>query len=398
MDRPTELAPLADQERHTTLDVLRGVALFGVLWVNLQTSFRLSLFEHLFTFHTHGGWVNEWIDLVTAWLIEFKAFTVFSFLFGVGACIQAERTASRGISASRFMLRRFAVLLGIGLGHMFLVWNGDILCLYAICGILLIPLIRLPSAALVALGLAAISLTFLPISSALIPSAEAMRTQAAASTPVYAHGTYHQIFVVSWTETWYFIVPLLISALPKTFGLMLLGIASWRSGILKQPARHRRLLAGIFGCFTAVGALATSMIFWSASTGRALPVPPALVDAFSYVPLALGLTAGLVLWLNWSSAGPIAHLFAAAGQMALTNYLMQSLVFSLVFYGFGLGLFGRLSPASAGLIGIGVFALQLVASRTWLRHYRFGPMEWLWRSFTYRQAQPMRRTVPSRRL
>jgi uncharacterized protein len=388
---PPDLAPLPDGERHTTLDVLRGVALFGVLWVNLLADFRVSLFTHALTFHTHPGWLNEWIDLLTAWLIEFKAITVFSFLFGVGIGVQAERTASRGGVTSRFLLRRFAVLLGLGLCHMFLIWDGDILCLYAICGILMIPMVRLPAGLLVVLGTAAVVLTFAPFTGVLIPSEEAMRKHAAIASRIYAQGTFGQIFELRWREIWSFIVPLLINTFPKTLGLMMLGIAAWRSEVLKKTAQHRVFLATSFVGLTALGATATTLIFISAASQKAAPLPSMLLEVLSYVPLGLGMTAGLAFWLSWLRTGRMVRLFAAAGQMALTHYLTQSILFSLVFYGFGLGLFGKLAPAPTAVMAIAVFAVQLVLSRAWLQHYRFGPAEWLWRSLTYGRFQPMKR-------
>jgi hypothetical protein len=219
------VTPTPEDERLAVLDVLRGVALFGVLWVNLLTEFRISLFEHLFTFHTHSGRMNEWIDLVTAWLVEFKAFTVFSFLFGVGIGIQTERVTSRGTGAPGFLLRRFAILFVIGILHMFLIWNGDILCLYAICGWLVIPVLRLPTWLLIGLGLTTITISFAPCFGAFVPSEQIMRAHAAASTPIYATGSFTDILALRWKETWSFMIPLLLNALPKTCGLMLLGVA-----------------------------------------------------------------------------------------------------------------------------------------------------------------------------
>ncbi|MEO5915140.1 MAG: DUF418 domain-containing protein [Luteolibacter sp.] len=384
-------APVPENERQAALDVLRGVALFGVLWVNLLTEFRLSLFEHLFTFHTHPGIVNEWIDLVTTWLVEYKAFTVFSFLFGVGIGIQTERKTLRGARGSGFLLRRFAILFIIGIVHMFLIWNGDILCLYAICGLLIIPFLRLPTWLLVCLGVAAISFNFTPLFGAFLPSEKMMRVHAASATPIYASGSFTEILDLRRSEAWSFMIPLLTHALPKTFGLMLLGMATWRAGILKRPAAHRRFLAIFFVVATLVGASATSFIFWSAIVGKELPAP-VLVDALSYIPLALGLASGLTLWLSYPRTGCFIDLLAAAGRMALTNYLVQSIVFSLIFYGYGLQLFGKLSPAPTAIIGVAVFSFQLVVSITWLRCFHFGPPEWLWRSLTYESWQRMRRT------
>jgi uncharacterized protein len=140
-----------------------------------------------------------------------------------------------------------------------------------------------------------------------------------------------------------------------------------------------------------VGGAATLLSVYAASTGRPAGLPPALVEAASSTPLALAYGAGLLLVLRSPAATRLAAPFAAVGQMALTNYLTQSLVLSLLFYGYGLGLYGRLGSMSTAGVGLAVYAGQVVFSRTWLRRYRFGPVEWLWRSLTYGRGQPMRR-------
>jgi uncharacterized protein len=121
------------------------------------------------------------------------------------------------------------------------------------------------------------------------------------------------------------------------------------------------------------------------------PLPPALLDASSSAPLALSYAAGLLLALRSPAATRAGAPFAAAGQMALTNYLAQSVVLSLLFYGYGLGLYGRLGSAAGAGIGLALYAAQVAFSCAWLRRYRFGPVEWLWRSLTYGRAQPMDR-------
>src|SRR5881394_3961022 len=124
--------PLTQTERYTAQDAIRGVSLFGVLLVNLLTLFRVSLFQHILTFHTHPGWANHLVDELVSGLVEFKAFTLFSLMFGVGVGIQAERAVTRGVKLQRFLARRFLVLLVLGLCHLWLIWNGDILTLYAV--------------------------------------------------------------------------------------------------------------------------------------------------------------------------------------------------------------------------------------------------------------------------
>jgi uncharacterized protein len=140
-----------------------------------------------------------------------------------------------------------------------------------------------------------------------------------------------------------------------------------------------------------VGASASALKVYEASTGRETGAPSALVEACSSVPLALAYTAGLLLALRSPAAARAARPFAAVGQMALTNYLGQSVALSLLFYGYGLGLTGRLGSAAAVGVGLAVYAAQVVVSVWWLRRYRFGPAEWLWRSLTYGRRQPMRR-------
>ena len=123
----------------------------------------------------------------------------------------------------------------------------------------------------------------------------------------------------------------------------------------------------------------------------ATPLPSGLVHAASSAPLALGFAAGLLLALRSSAATRAAAPFAATGQMALTNYLAQSVVLSLLFYGYGLGFYGRLGSAAAAGIGLSLYACQVGFSRAWLRRYRFGPVEWVWRSLTYGRGHPMHR-------
>jgi uncharacterized protein len=390
------MLPVTPAERHVALDVLRGAALLGVLLVNLHSGFRVSLFQHILSFHTHAGWANHATDILLAWLVEFKAFTLFSFLFGVGVGAQAERAASHELSAVRFLARRFAILLLIGLCHMLLVWNGDILTLYGVCGLLLIPFVAMSAKRLAFLGLTVIALSpFLPFFNSVFPSETAMRAHAAIATRVYASGSLGEIQALRFSEAGHFIAPLLISSLPRTFGLMLVGIAVSHSGVLRQLAEQRKLLRRILIVGGSLGALTTTLQVWSKETSKSPPDAFGWLYPYSTVLLAFAYTAGLLLWLScWPprNARRLTALFAAAGRMALSNYLVQSVIFSLLFYGFGFGLFGRLGSATAALLGLAIFAAQLVASAWWLGHFHFGPAEWLWRSLTYGRWQPLRRT------
>lgn len=379
--------PLRQQDRYASLDILRGLALFGVLQVNLLTFFSVSLFHHILVFHSHQGWVNHTVDVLVAALLEFKAFDLFSFLFGVGIAVQAKRAAGRSIGVAHFFVRRFLVLLAMGAIHLFFISNVDILVLYAVCGLLLIPTLRFPTLALGVLSFSAIVLPcFIPIGLP-FPEEEFVRAHATRATRIYSEGGFVKIFLFRAQETWHLILPLLVGVFPKTVGLMLLGITSWRSGLLRNPQLHRRLLLSVLLIGGAVGGTLTTLRVMTYSTGTETEIPSIVSDLGSHIPLALAYAAALLMWLKNSRLSLLLKSFAAAGQMALTNYLTQSLVLAFVFYGYGFGKFGQLGPADAALAGIAIYASQLIFSTLWLRTYKFGPVEWLWRSLTYGQRQ-----------
>jgi uncharacterized protein len=149
-------APIEESERYTSLDLVRGVALFGVLIVNLLYFFRVPLFAHILQFHSHPGQINHAIDLLVGEFVEFKAFGLFALTFGIGVAIQAERAKLRGIVFELFLFKRFLILLIFGMAHMVLVSNVDILTLYAVCALLMIVTLRLPAPVLGLSGLALI--------------------------------------------------------------------------------------------------------------------------------------------------------------------------------------------------------------------------------------------------
>jgi uncharacterized protein len=304
--------------------------------------------------------------------------------------VQAERAGLRGVGVDRFLLRRFLILLIFGLCHLLLISNVDILTLYAVCGLVLVPLLRLPAGILALAGLAAIYVPPALPRGPVIPAASVLQAHAAAATRVYSQGSFGEILAFRWRETQELIAPLLIGSAQKTLGLMLLGVALWRFGVIRKPQAYRTALRAVCLGAGTIGLINTTAAVLSESTGREIQVPWQVQALGSNVPLALAYAAALLAWRPSESSRAITGPVAAAGRMALTNYLSQSLVFALLFYGFGLGLFGRLAPAAAAGLGMALYVGQLAFSRWWLSRYCFGPFEWLWRSMTYGRAQPMR--------
>lgn len=358
------MKPVSSRERVVEIDTLRGVALGGVLLVNLLTGFRVPLSAHILGQDAPLGPAGSVLLSLVEALIEFKAFTLFSFLFGVGVAIQSERAGHK--QPTWFLLRRFGALLAIGVVHLALVWNGDILALYGVCGLLLVPLLRLPALALAGLGLVLIGGQYLVPLPVPFPDNATLHELASAAIYTYRSGGWPDLFAFRWRETQLLILPLLLLSLPRTLGLILWGVAAWRGGLFEN---NKRLLVwvllfgasfGIMGMVLRNGQIAT-------------------------IPLAFAYAAALFLWK------PRAPGLAALGRTALTNYLAQSIVFGFVFYGYGLALFSALGVGVTMVGGTLLYCAQAAFSLWWLRRFHFGPFEWLWRSISYLQWQPFLR-------
>jgi uncharacterized protein len=364
--------------RVDAIDILRGVALFGVLTVNLVTEFRVSIFAQFTAASAEPGPVDRIVMGFVRYGLELKAFALFSFLFGVGLAMQFER-----LSGTRrplyWLTRRLLVLLAFGLVHLLLIWNGDILTEYALAGLIVLPLLYtsrqalvLAAAALFALYLA---LPALPLGLAWPDPAWIGRHVEQANQLLRA-GSWLQVTRFSLREL-PFLLPLHVYIFPRTLGLFVLGMLAWRCGIVSSAAEHRASIVGL-GCLLAALGIALGL-----TDARGL-------SSLAPVCLALAFAAAILYAVAFTSARALLRSFSPIGRMAFTNYIGQSLVFGWLFFGYGLGQFGLLRPAPVFALGIAVYLLQMRLSAFWLRHYRFGPIEWLWRTLMYGVRQTMK--------
>jgi uncharacterized protein len=396
MSTPSEpdqgaLLPVGGVERIDAIDITRGIALFGVLMMNLLIVFRVPLLEASVKFHTHPGGLNHFVDWFFELLVAGKAFTTFSLLFGVGLAMQAERAERRGRRALAFLARRLLVLLGLGLFHMLAIWNGDILTLYAVAGLLALPFVRRSPRTTLIAALIIAALLSLPIGHARPPRPDDEMAQSIADARrIYGHGSFAEIAVFRVREVVHLMSRIYLGLVPRTLAVFLIGIFAFRRGIFQRPAEHRTLLQVTAAAGLAVGGASSVVQALDGASVISLGRFMRPIGSLTMVPFTLGYVACLLLllerltlrrWLAW---------FAPAGRMALTNYLTQSVVLGFVFYSYGLGLFGQLGSAAAAPIGFALYAAQIALSAFWLRRYRFGPAEWLWRSLTYGARQPMR--------
>jgi uncharacterized protein len=384
-----ESAPIDPQMRIDTIDVLRGIALFGVMAINVVTIFRVSIFERFVPFRPTASPIDSAVETILMLAVDLKALALFSLLFGAGLAIQFERLASSERRTS-LLVRRLAVLLAFGLIHLCLIWNGDILTEYALAGLIVLPFLFGPRwllavAALASLGLYLAMQAFPP--PGLWPGTAAMGQDVAEAHRIYATGGFLDVLAFRLRE-----IPLLASLhgyiFPRTIGLFLLGAFAWRTGILRNP-RHRLLFSIAAACIGLGAALILSHAGRFAGGGRI----GALTEPLGTILLALGYGAAIIGIANLAIGKRLLGWAAPLGRMAFTNYLAQSVIFGWIFYGYGLGLFGQLGVTSALAIGIAVYVAEVLFSAWWLKRYRYGPVEWLWRTLMYGTAQPMRQTA-----
>lgn len=379
--------PINPSDRIATLDILRGIALFIVLAVNTTTEFRVSIFEQ-FLPGTHASGSADWISEAAILALHTKGFILFSFLFGVGLAIQFERLAGNERRLA-LMVRRLAILLAIGVVHLFLIWNGDILTEYAIIGFAVLPFLYGPRwllavAAVLPLGLY-IAMPSLPPVTA-FPDQGCIAHHIEAAQQAYGGGSFMEILVFRIDEVRY-IAPLHVYVMPRTFGLFLFGAWVWRTGFFraKAPANlvivAARLLLAI-GAWMTLAAANGSAFGWHLDWRGS-----AILRALAQLVLAAGYGVAIAVLADHDGTRKLVGWAGPLGRMAFTNYLVQSIVLSFVFCGFGLALFGRLSFEQALVIAVLVYTAQAAFSAWWLRRFRFGPVEWLWRSLMYGERQ-----------
>lgn len=392
--------PVAGNDRIATLDVLRGFALLGILLMNME-AFSGPPDLSFTGIDAHWQGLDRWADAFVYVFVQGKFFTLFSLLFGAGFAVMAQRADAAGRPFTGFYLRRSLALLGIGLLHAVLLWSGDILVAYALLSFLLLALRPVPQGWLPVLGIgtylaAAAFMLFLGVIISLLP-AEAMDQQASlaqasieAQRQVYGHGSYGQALLQRLRDAGVALGALVVVG-PQVLGMFLLGSWFARSGAIARPGERRQLFALLRWLAWPLG-----LVVMLLSAAWLPYVAPGRFDLPSASVYALNAIAGLLMCLGYLAWGVRwshrLHWLAPAGRMALSNYLGQSLVCTLVFYGYGLGWFEQMGRAWQLLFALALFALQVAFSALWLRYFRFGPVEWLWRAATYLQVPPLRRS------
>jgi uncharacterized protein len=399
--------PVSASERVQLMDVLRGVALFGVFLVNF-TSFAatniMATDQQLLSLPTAA------IDLtlydIIEWLFVDKANTLFAFLFGLGFYLQMRRLEARGVDFARVYARRLAVLLLLGTLHMFFVWTWDILHLYALAGFVLLAMRELSNRDLVVLGLifGLFGRTLQQFLAGFVGiGGSTVETNDTASVLVRQHisqsGDYLALVknFFEWTMFDYLTSGLILGWLMYALGRFLIGAWVGRHGWIALSREFlpgwRRLARWSLPLGLIVEGIATLL-----AESPLLPdwehreFDAQAVHLLAVPVLATGYVSALVSLFHRPWGLRLLAPFAWSGRMALTNYLAQSVVYGFVLFGIGpgLALAGRIGTLQLLAIVIAVYAAQMAFSRWWLARFAYGPAEWVWRTLTYGKAPSMR--------
>ncbi|WP_053220387.1 DUF418 domain-containing protein [Virgibacillus senegalensis] len=390
--------PLHDKDRLAWIDAARGFAILGIFMVNVP-AFNAPFF-------LYGGaeeyWDNE-VDHIVQTGIEilFQAsfYTLFSFLFGFGMQTMYERLQAKKFNPVHVLVRRLVVLICFGLVHAFLIWHGDILLSYGIIGFLLFAFYRRKNQTLLrwSLGLLFIPTGFLTMISFMarkflseVSTGDGQRITAAMAN--YGEGSLMDIWrqnAVDWLYTNGGIAYLFLTC--SLLPMFLLGMYIARKRWLHDIERYRPvlvrlwILTGVVFVLLKAGPYVFGNPLWLSEAKRTIG---GSASALFYV-------LSVTLAFRYKSGRKLFSPLTLVGRMSLTNYLTQSLICFFLFYNTGIGLYGSVRPIYSVVFVLVIFILQILFSNWWFKRFRFGPAEWVWRSLTYEEKQPLKKRSKS---
>jgi uncharacterized protein len=374
--------PISEKERINSIDAMRGFAILGIFLTNMLAFHSPMLYvnPYIWWSSTTDQTIYSYIDF----FVQASFYPLFAILFGFGLMIMRERSLARGIAFTPIALRRLTILLLIGCIHAFLIWHGDILINYAIFGLIALLFFWMSGKALLFTGI----LTYLVpnILFGLVLFLVTLDTptndyyhhdEAISSVESYQHGTFFEITAqrfYDWSQVNSIENSILLFF--TIFPFLLIGAGIAKLNLIRNKMKNKKPLMAMLLIFLIIGSLLKILPF-------------AVRNLFSeYIqdifggPL-LAVSYALLIMLIMEKYSTRLSLFQAVGKLALTNYLFQSIVATLIFYNYGLGLYSKISVGTGTLLAITIFLVQAYISTIWVRNYQFGPVEWIWRSFSY---------------
>lgn len=401
----TKVSPVERSDRIVSIDVLRGIAVLGILIMNIQSfSMPMAAYINPAAYGDLTG-INKWVWIISHILASEKFMSLFSLLFGAGIMIFTENAELKGKNDASLHYRRMGWLLLFGLAHGYLIWYGDILITYSLCGMLLYVFRKMPPEKLIkaALGffmvpvvldlIFGLSISFWPDEAVqnLLQSWKPDESTLHHYIEGYRAGWLGQMEVripgTIFMQTGRF----MMHTFWRAMAMMLLGMALYRWKVLgAELSGSFYAKISLIGLLTGYGLSILGVVLnfknqWSVEFSMFIG------SQFNYigsVGVALGYTGIVMLICKSVRMVRFRSLFSSVGRMAFTNYIIQTVICTLIFYGHGMGLYGMVERKIQLLIVPGVWIIVMIISPLWLRVFRFGPLEWLWRSLTYGERQP----------
>lgn len=418
IEQPLKPAPIDKTERTEILDVLRGFALGGVFLSNVYVWMSGMIFQSgEGAAASMSSTLQKVIGGIYGVFVAGKFMTMFTFLFGLGLAVQFSRAAERNDSAPKRYVRRCMALIFLGVLHLTFLWYGDITHQYALIGLVVLLFRNRTTKTVVLWGLV-LTLFAVPVGMwiqfslpKVLHSADAAQAAMTANMAqeeefnrhalaAFQGHSYLAIVQMNLRMYWHhFVSPMIASYNVGTLGNFLLGLAVGRLGWFQDVPAHRTAFKRLLGW----SALASILSFAIVALARhftggkgpmhdnlAMGIFMPLLNNIRTLAFALFYMSAITLLYQRRFFHRIFSIYAPAGRMAVTNYFAQSAIGLFVFCGIGLGRMGDLRPRWMVVMPIVMFVVQMVCSWLWLRHFRFGPVEWISRSLTYGKMQPMR--------
>jgi uncharacterized protein len=411
------LNPVQSKDREIFMDVLRGFAVLGIFIANLGGFTWYSENDH-FSGPMLLPEMDHKMQFLHEMFIEGKFYSIFSLLFGWGIALQINRGIAKGVDAVPTIKRRLVFMLILGAIHL-LIWPGDIVFFYAMLGFLLLPFRKFSDKTLLIIGslliLLPIGLYGAKMNWPWLNAPADILYQTGGRIGHFLNHTNsdeevkHLFRQGNWWDItkahmagFFFRYGYLffVSRIPKVLGMFLIGFVVGRSNFYKNILQHKKILNYIIVVGFIVGVPANYYLAhymsWYDNDYYNLKINgfyQTLAYALGVVPLSMTYVAILMLSFQTTIGKKILSLLAPVGKMAFSNYIMQSFIGNYVFLGAGLGYLERVGPFYFTLFGVAVFILQIILSTLWLTYFNYGPLEWIWRSATYKKWQPFRKQI-----
>jgi uncharacterized protein len=403
---PNLAEPMALQARLLNIDIIRGIALLGILLMNIQAfSMNFSAYSNPTSFGDLNG-INFYVYYFSHLFADQKFMTIFSILFGVGIILMAENIERKGDNPTKIHYKRMLILAVFGMLHAYLLWFGDILFPYALAGMIAYTARKksvkfLFITAFISIGFCSLVMFLISLVIPMMepadlesmmavwaPTQELIDKDILVNQASWLGQMEHRNFMASKMQT------NVLFYLFRIVGLMMIGMALFKLNFFGKRFSNKSLMISAIvtitlGLFLIVtGNQANFANGWpidSMLSGIQYNYWGSILLAFSYMSL-------LIVFCRSSVLLKLKSLLANVGKMALTNYLSHTLICGFIFYGWGLGFYGTFERSEMLLVVIGVWVFQLFFSSFWMARFQFGPFEWLWRSMTYGKRQPLKIT------